>query len=174
MARDSNITILSKPMITTDKILAHKVHGKNLILLKQVGASYLVLLAQVTRVKKGVFGMFGDFGTSSAQSSFKILAQREVSLEEAQAIYTAFTTTANGASKNGNSNPTQNQSTLALSGSIIPSDQTINSDVLLLAGSSVGEKPVAQKVTLRPTPSPYFPTKDIFLSVQKTRAPSSH
>ena len=152
-------------MITTDKILAHKVHGKNLILLKQVGASYFVLLAQVIRAKKGIFSAFREFGATSSQSSFKILAQREVSIEEAEALYAAFTAT--------DSNSTQPKTTLALSsGAVTPADQTINSDVLLLTGSTESSKPIAQKVTLRPTPSPYFPTKDIFLSVQKTRAPS--
>ena len=148
-------------MITTDKILAHKVHGKNLILLKQAGSSYFVLLAQVIRAKKGIFSAFGAL---SAQSSLKILAQREVSIEEAQALYTAFTIT--------DSNSTETQTTLALSGEVTPADQTISSDVLLLTGSTEEVKPIAPKVTLRPTPSPYFPTKDFFLSVQKTRAPS--
>ncbi len=150
-------------MLTTDKILAHKVHGKNLILLKQVGSSYFVVLAQVTRTKKSVFSSLTGFGSPS--SSIKILAQREVSTEEAQAIFTAF-------AEPGNS-PASASSALALSGDATPADQTINSDVLLLAGSVAEEKPVAKKSALKPTASPYFPTKDIFLSAQKTRAPAT-
>ncbi|MCF7865100.1 MAG: hypothetical protein K9M11_01155 [Candidatus Pacebacteria bacterium] len=156
-------------MITTDKILAHKVHGKSLILLKQVGNSYFVLLAQVTRVKKGLFSAFTTLGSFSPDSSLKILAQREISTEEAQAIYTAFTSTPTDNATSSNTQTT----VLALSGSTTPVDQTINSDVLLLAGSTADEKPVTQKVAFKPTVSPYFPTKDIFLSVQKTRAPAT-
>lgn len=150
-------------MITTDKILAHKVHGKNLILLKQVASSYFVVLAQVTKTKKSIFRALS--GIDSQASSVKILAQREVSIEEAQVIFAAFAEAGKA--------PTSVPVVLALSGDTTPADQTISSDVLLLAGSSAEEKPAPQKAALKPTVSPYFPTKDIFLSVQKTRAPAT-
>jgi hypothetical protein len=155
-------------MITTDKILTHKVHGKNLILLQQVGSSYFVLLAQVTRAKKGIFGVLA--GLTSHAPTIKVLVQRQVSTEEAQAIFAAFndsqTTPSTGGAK---------PAALALSGvgAAVPADQTINSDVLLLATPVTEAAHAPQKSSPKPTPSPYFPTKDIFLSAQKTRAPAT-
>lgn len=157
-------------MITTDKILAHKVQGKNLILLKQVGSSYFVVLAQVTRAKKSIFGALTRSASPSA--SIKVLAQREVSAQEAQAIFTAFNDSQATAASNAEAKSIAS-ATLALSGDTTPADQTINSDVLLLAGSVAEEKPIAKKAALKPTASPYFPTKDIFLSAQQTRAPAA-
>jgi hypothetical protein len=69
-------------MLTTDKILAHKTHGKNLILLTQVGSSFFFVVAHVVQSKS-----FFSRKSSTSRKSLKTIFQRQVSEVEALAIF---------------------------------------------------------------------------------------
>lgn len=137
-------------MITTDKILIHKSDGKNLVLLRQVGSSYFLVLAEIKKHQHTVSGhnrQLGFFGRNS-YPAINVLAEREVTKEEAFAIYTQIAQSV--------------QEPVAASKEIL----------LTSTKTSESAKSVIEKETPTPLVSPYFPTKEIFLSSQPTRAPA--
>lgn len=131
-------------MLTNDKILAHTVRGKNLILLTQVESSYFLVFAQTISHQKS--------------QTIRIIAQRELSYEEMAAIYARMTF----------------RPVASLPGSTTPAGNTANasSEVLFLAVPRSKEAPQPAQPATEPIASPYFPTKDIFLSHQMTGAPN--
>lgn len=140
-------------MLTTDKILAHKVNGKNLILLTQVEQAYFVVIGQVSR------GFL-------RKASFKVLAQKQISYAEAVELYARLTGSSYCSSVHATLLPeatTTDKATTA---------KDLVSEILLLEQPVQRTTPRVVVATERPAPSPYFPTKDIFLASQKTRAPS--
>ncbi len=148
-------------MLTTDKIIAHKTSGKNLVLLTQVESSYFLVLTQIISGKKG------------ARGSLKTIFQKQLSQAEAFAIFTEL-------SGLGVQNSTASNSSSYSNGTLLLSEQTASSTtssteqiVLLLEGSVQSDTVETPQATFKVVVSPYFPTKDIFLSVQKTRAPAT-
>lgn len=156
---------LIQTMLTTDKILAHKAHGKNLILLTQVESSYFFVVAQVVKSKS-------LFSRKNAKGTLKAIFQKQVSEAEALAIFNELSGSAASAAS---SQPLLLADVSATSGgkahvSDISSDEAVT---LLLEGSIQKTETEAPTTKPQPVVSPYFPTKDIFLSVQKTRAPAA-
>lgn len=145
-------------MLTTDKILAHKTHGKNLILLTQVEFSYFFVVAQVIQTKS-------LFSRKNSKGTLKTIFQKQVSELEALAIFAELSGTKTAHTTNENNAPLL----LASANTTISSTEAVT---LLLEG--VAQKTDTKTPATKPQPavSPYFPTKDIFLSVQKTRAPA--
>lgn len=143
-------------MLTTDKILAHKTHGKNLIMLTQVESSYFFVVAQVVKARS-------LFSKKSATGTLKTIFQKQVSEAEAAAIFNELTGV--------NSSPTTS-GVLLLSSATQTPQNSVQEITLLLEGAV--QKTETSTPVERPQPiiSPYYPTKDIFLSVQKTRAPA--
>ena len=151
-------------MLTTDKILAHKTHGKNLILLTQVESSYFFVVAHIVQSKS-------FFARKDSKATLKTIFQKQVSEAEALAIFNELS----GATANPSANKilliadTSSASSVAQATADISSNEAVT---LLLEGSV--QKTEVQTPDNKPQPvvSPYFPTKDIFLSVQMTRAPA--
>jgi isocitrate dehydrogenase kinase/phosphatase len=153
-------------MLTTDKILAHKTHGKNLILLTQVGSSFFFVVAHVVQSKS-----FFSRKSSTSRKSLKTIFQRQVSEVEALAIFkelSGINTYAQPSTElllsDANSVAAHTYST-----NNITSDEAVT---LLLVGATQKSEIETTDSKPKPVVSPYFPTKDIFLSVQKTRAPA--
>ena len=151
-------------MITTDKILAHKTDGKNLVLLSQVGSSYFLTIAQIKTSR------LGFFGTASKQS-IQILAEREVTESEACLIFKKLTSSVTSAQCALIEEVSSVQTHEAKSG--LYTDTAPLSEILLITSPMVRELE-PETLIQRPSPrvSPYFPLKEILLSVQQTRAPS--
>ncbi len=148
-------------MLTTDKILAHKTHGKNLILLTQVESSYFFVVAQVVATKS-------IFSRKNSRGQLKAIFQRQLSESEAFAIFNELTGT-HTTSHNTTPEP------LLLSDDTKAIETTLSNNeaiVLLLEGKTEKIEIVLESTQPQPVVSPYFPTKEIFLSVQKTRAPA--
>ncbi len=124
-------------MLTTNKIIAHKKVGKNLVWLTQVESSYYLVFAQIVQGRK--------------VSTFKIVAQKELSHEEMLVVYQQLT-----------------YKTLSLSSGA----SYDASEILLLETSKVKECVSECKKTYVSVTSPYYPTKEIFLSSQMTGAPN--
>ncbi len=130
-------------MLTTDKILAHKIDGKNLILLTQVASSYFLVFGQIVRGKKG--------------NSFKTVLQKELTQAEAFAVHAQLT----GANA---SSGTAGESVAACADS---------SNALLLESPKQAAKAFAKPISYKIVRSPYFPSSEMLLTRQKPRAPSS-
>lgn len=139
--------------LTNDKILAHKVHGKNLIFLTQVESSYFLVVSQIV----------GSY--FSKKKTLKTIFQKQLSKSEARAIFAELT------GKN------QNEIFL-LTAAIVGGDENSTAhiaaaDIVFLLENPKQEIVVTKTTVIqRPIPSPFFKTKEIFLSAQKTRAPS--
>lgn len=153
-------------MITTDKILAHKLIGKNLVLLSQVGSSYFLTFAKVQTVKRGILGY--------SKRSIQVIAEKEITEEEACHIYSELT-------KDGE--VTAESVPLLQAPGIVQQTQYIHKvsrvhpegvtqTLLLSGGVSTHVSNSSNTRRIQVFPSPYFPTKEILLSVQQTRAPS--
>lgn len=151
-------------MITTDKILAHKTVGKNLVLLSQVGNSYFLTFAKVQVAKKGILGF--------SKQSIQVVAEREVTKEEACHIYSELT--------KGHEAPTSSyiqapalEQPVRLKQTVTQSYSKDIPETLLLTGTVSSHTP-SQPLSIdkKAFVSPYFPLKEILLSVQQTRAPS--
>lgn len=156
-------------MLTTDKILAHKAHGKNLILLTQVESSYFLVVAHVVKTKS-----FFSRKNSSTTGTLKTIFQKQVSEAEALAIFNELSGAASNSTTNSTNKPllianTSAVTTAKSSPAHISSDEAVT---LLLTGTVQKVEVAKPSKKPRPANSPYFPTKDIFLSVQKTRAPA--
>lgn len=145
-------------MLTTDKILAHKTHGKNLILLTQVESSYFFVVAQIVNTKS-------LFSRKNSKGTLKTIFQKQVSELEALAIFAELSGIKTTHTVSDNNEPLL----LASTNTTISSTEAVT---LLLEGTVQKAETKAPTKKLRPITSPYFPTKDIFLSVQKTRAPA--
>lgn len=149
-------------MLTNDKILAHKAHGKNLILLTQVESSYFFVVAQVVTAKS-------IFSRKNSRGQLKAIFQKQVSETEALAIFNEITgAKATEASTTNGPLLLSENSTVAKA--TLSSDEAI---ILLLEGKTQKIEVAPEVSKPQPIVSPYFPTKDIFLSVQKTRAPAT-
>lgn len=158
-------------MLTTDKILAHKTHGKNLILLTQVESSYFFVVAHVVQSKS----FFARKNSKASKGTLKTIFQKQVSETEALAIFNELS----GVASNSSTDSTNKPLLIANTSSAISSKHSstgISSDeavTLLLAGTVQKTDTKTPATKPQPVVSPYFPTKDIFLSVQKTRAPAT-
>lgn len=148
-------------MLTTDKILAHKTHGKNLILLTQVESSYFFVVAQVIQTKS----LFSRKNSKGAKGTLKTVFQKQVSEQEALAIFAELSGTKTTHTTSENNAPLL----LASADTTISSTEAVT---LLLEGAVQKTDTKTPATKPQPVVSPYFPTKDIFLSVQKTRAPA--
>lgn len=146
-------------MLTTDKILTHKVHGKNLILLTQVESSYFFVVAQIVKTKS----LFSKKTAKNAGGTLKTIFKEQVSEAEALAIFNELT---------GAHQPSETSSALLLPTSTQIANTSSQEIILLLEGTVQKSEAKAPAEKPRTVVSPYFPTKDIFLSVQKTRAPA--
>lgn len=147
-------------MLTTDKILAHKVNGKNLILLTQVEQAYFVVVGHVSR------GFL-------RKASFQILAQKQISFAEAIELYARLTGSSYYGSAHADAAQLPETASQGADQASAASTEKFVSEILLLEQPIKRSAPRVVIAAQRPTPSPYFPTKDIFLSVQKTRAPAN-
>jgi hypothetical protein len=145
-------------MLTTDKILAHKTHGKNLILLTQVESSYFFVVAQVIQTKS-------LFSRKNSKGTLKTIFQKQVSEIEALAIFNELS----GVKTNQTGDENNKPLLLASTNTTISSTEAVT---LLLEGTVQKTDTKTPENKPQPVVSPYFPTKDIFLSVQKTRAPA--
>lgn len=145
-------------MLTTDKILAHKTHGKNLILLTQVESSYFFVVAQVVHTKS-------LFSRKNSKGVLKTIFQKQVSEIEALAIFNELSGVKTNKADGENNEPLL----LASANTTISSTEAVT---LLLEGTVQKTDTKTPESKPQPVVSPYFPTKDIFLSVQKTRAPA--
>lgn len=146
-------------MLTTDKILAHKTHGKNLILLTQVESSYFFVVAQVIQTKS-------LFSRKNSKGTLKTVFQKQVSELEALAIFAELSGTKTAHTASENNAPLL----LASANTTISSAEAVT---ILLEGTVQKTDTKIPATKPQPVVSPYFPTKDIFLSVQKTRAPAT-
>jgi hypothetical protein len=144
-------------MLTTDKILAHKTHGRNLILLTQIESSYFFVVAQVVKTKS-------LFSKKTSNSTLKAIFQKQVSEVEAAAIFNELTRMSHSTNSSG---------ILLLSSTTKSSNASAQEITLLLAGTVQKTETTTSTERSQPIVSPYYPTKDIFLSVQKTRAPAT-
>jgi len=145
-------------MLTTNKILAHKRSGKNLVLLTQVETSFFLVFAHVVSARK--------------TSSLKVLAERELSHEEMLAVYMQMTERRSfpkALSLSGAPLSEPHASRGAVASAAATYDA---SAILLLETPKAQAAPTSADPVARPIISPYFPTKDIFLSIQKTRGPN--
>ncbi len=157
-------------MLTTDKILAHKTHGKNLILLTQVESSYFFVVAHVVQSKS----FFTRKNSKSSKGTLKTIFQKQVSEVEALVIFNELSGVASNSSTNSTNEPllianTSTTISTRHSSTGITSDEAVT---LLLEGTVQKTDTKTPATKPQPVVSPYFPTKDIFLSVQKTRAPA--
>ncbi len=157
-------------MLTTDKILAHKTHGKNLILLTQVESSYFFVVAHVVQSKS----FFTRKNSKSTKGTLKTIFQKQVSETEALAIFNELSGVSSNSSTSGTNEPLLIANTSSVvstrhSSTGITSAEAVT---LLLEGSVQKSEIKVPENKPQLVVSPYFPTKDIFLSVQKTRAPA--
>jgi len=157
-------------MLTTDKILAHKTHGKNLILLTQVKSSYFFVVAHVVQSKS----FFARKNSKGAKGTLKTIFQKQVSEAEALAIFNELS----GFASNPSTNSADETLLIANTGTAISTRHSstgitsAEAVTLLLVGTVQKTEVKTPESKPQPVVSPYFPTKDIFLSVQKTRAPA--
>lgn len=158
-------------MLTTDKILAHKTHGKNLILLTQVESSYFFVVAHVVQSKS----FFTRKNSKSVKGTLKTIFQKQVSETEALAIFNELSGVVSNSSTNNTNEPLliANTSSVVLSKHSSTGISSTEAVTLLLEGTVQKSEIKVPDNKPQLVVSPYFPTKDIFLSVQKTRAPAT-
>jgi len=154
-------------MLTKTTILAHTLQGKNLVFLTQVENSFFLVFAQAVK--------------SWRKTSLKVVTEKQLTLAEAKAVFARFTQDTDTAPVKSASATGTSSETLAIAApSIGAPAATVRSDVsgyasdiLLLEAPKKLQTKTAQPKQKAALQSPYFPTKDIFLSTQQTRAPST-
>jgi hypothetical protein len=120
--------------------------------------SYFFVVAQVTQTKS-------LFSRKNSKGTLKTIFQKQVSEIEALAIFNELSGIKTNQAGGENNEPLL----LASANTTISSTEAIT---LLLAGAIQKTEVKTPESKPQPVASPYFPTKDIFLSVQKTRAPA--
>ncbi len=135
-------------MLSNDKILAYKRNGNSVVFLTQADSSFFLIFARLVGGKGGM--------------TVKVLAKKELSPEEAEIALVKL----------------QEGSPVAYLSPVLSSagaSQDIQDcEALLLENPKTDAIPYVKEVkALKPTLSPYFPTKEIFLTQQKTRGPDS-
>lgn len=140
-------------MLSNDKILAHKRNGNSAVFLTQADSSFFLIFARLVGGKKGM--------------TIKVLAKKELSPEEAEIALKKLTEGA----------PVAYLAPASLSPApFSTSTSTVAQpcEALLLENPKSDDILYTKEIkALKPTLSPYFPTKEIFLTHQMTCAPNT-
>ncbi|HEY1037074.1 MAG TPA: hypothetical protein VGE62_00665 [Candidatus Paceibacterota bacterium] len=143
-------------MLTTDKIIAHKTNGKNLILLTRVASSYFLVFGQVIAGRNG-------------GHSYRTIFQKQLSETEAREAYAQIMGLPAHAALPGETSLARTESGQAQQ----DIHDNATSQIILLENPKQETKPRPAKVFKKPVASPYFPITEILLTRQKPRAPSA-
>lgn len=130
--------------LIASRIVAHKRSGKNLVYLTESAGAFFLALGEIVHVH--------------GRAEFKLIAERALTLEEAHDVLV---------------NVFHIDAEVSAQAPVVTSvSASAATEILLLEIAKPVAAEYSEKISIGTIESPYFSTKDIFLSHQKTRGPN--